>query len=84
MLSRFSHQTTCMGVRTGVSGQWWPSPGSAVGPKPGVCGALTGLPSRYIRKSVSLIPEKRRPCGAEDTLLLQDPPHLTCMCSKGV
>lgn len=30
------------------------------------CGALTGLPSRYTRKSVSLTPEKRRPCGAED------------------
>lgn len=33
----------------------------------GMRGALTGLPSRYTRKSVSLIPEKRRPWGAEDT-----------------
>lgn len=35
------------------------------------CRALTGLPSRYTRKSVSLTPEKRRPCGAEDTEWVQ-------------
>lgn len=45
--------------------------------------ALTGLPSRYTRKSVSLIPEKRRPCGAEDTLLIQGPAHPSCVHSRG-
>lgn len=44
---------------------------------------LTGLPSRYTRKSVSLIPEKRRPCGAEDTLLIHGPMHPSHMCSGG-
>lgn len=44
--------------------------------------ALTGLPSRYTRKSVSLIPEKRRPCGAEDILLIWGPAHPCCTDSR--
>ena len=32
---------------------------------------------------MSLIPEKRRPCGAEDTLLIQGPVHPGHTCSGG-
>lgn len=69
MLNRFSHQTTC--TETGQEGER--KAVLSTGPlrvQTGHARALTGLPSRYTRKSVSLTPEKRRPCGAEGALLI--------------
>lgn len=63
MLNRFSHQTTCIETRRSVRGKQQPSTDLVRGPS-WPAWVLTGLPSRYTRKSVSLIPEKRRPWGA--------------------